>query len=54
MVLVHDTSSECAIQMYEVSLKNQVIERTGFCDGQTDRQTQGEKEYITRPFQVEA
>ena len=36
MVLVHDTSSQCALQMYEVSLKYllgyQVIERTRFCD----------------------
>ena len=38
MVLVYDTSSECALQIYEVSLKYTaiVIERTGFCDGQTD------------------
>ena len=29
MVLVHDTSSECALQMYKVSLNGyQVIERT--------------------------
>ena len=36
MVLVHDTSSQCALQMYEVSLNicngYQVIERTRFCD----------------------
>ena len=37
MVLVHDMSSQCALQMYEVSLKYlfngyQVIERTRFCD----------------------
>ena len=56
MVLVHDTSSRCALQ-------NQVIERTRFCDGQTDRQThrhtdrqtdrqaQGEKQYVSRPLQ---
>ena len=42
MVLVHDTSSQCALQKYEISLKYlysngyQVIERTRFCDGQTD------------------
>ena len=39
MVLVHDKSSECALHMYEVSLKYlyrfQVVERTRFCDGQT-------------------
>ena len=33
---MHDTSSQCALQMYEVSLKYlysyQVIERTQFCD----------------------
>ena len=36
MVLVHDTSAQCALQMYEVSLNicngYQVIERTRFCD----------------------
>ena len=35
MVLVHDTSSQCALQMYEVlNICNgyQVIERTRFCD----------------------
>ena len=32
MVLAHDTSSKRALQMYEVSLKYQVIERTRFCD----------------------
>ena len=37
MVLVHDTSSQCALQIYEASLKYlcngyQVIERTRFCD----------------------
>ena len=40
MVVVHDTPSECALQMYEVFSKYllhfQVIERTRFCDGQTD------------------
>ena len=50
MVLVHDTLSECALQKYEVSLKYlnsyQVIERTGFCDGQTHIQTQGRKIYM--------
>ena len=61
MALVHDTSSQCALQMYEVSFKYlyQVIERTRFCDGQTDtqthrptdRQTQGEKQYVSRPLQ---
>ena len=37
MVIVHDTSSECALQMYGVSLKYllRFIERTRFCDGQT-------------------
>ena len=42
MVLMHDKSSECPLQIYEVSLKylgSQVIERTRCCDGQTDRQT---------------
>ena len=60
MVLVHDTSSQCALQMYEVlwNIWNsyQVIERTQFCDGQTDRQThrrtQGEKQYVSRPLHV--
>ena len=51
MVLVHDTSSECALQMYEVSLKYlyddyQVIEWTQFCDGQIHGQTQGGKIYV--------
>ena len=36
MVLVHDTSSQCALQMYEVSINicngYQVIELTRFCD----------------------
>ena len=36
MVLVHDTSSQCALQMYEVCCiicnSYQVIERTRFCD----------------------
>ena len=37
MILVHDTSSECALQMYEVfSYGFQAIERTRFCDGQAD------------------
>ena len=39
MVLSHDTPSECALQIYEVSLKYlgfQVIERTRCCDGQID------------------
>ena len=30
MVLVHDMSSQCALQMYEVSLSYQVIERTRY------------------------
>ena len=66
MVLVHDTSSQCVLQMYEVSLKYlyQVIERTRFCDGQTDRQTDRRtdrqkdrqtdargKQYVSRPLQ---
>ena len=29
----------------------QVIERTRFCDGQTDPQTQGEKQYVSQPLQ---
>ena len=38
MVLMHDTLSECALQIYEVSLKylwrlSSYIERTRFCDG---------------------
>ena len=43
MVLVLDTSSECTLQKYEVSLiisnGYQVIEQTRFCNGQ--RQTDG-------------
>ena len=42
MVLMHDALSEYTLQMYEVSLNifngYQAIERTQFCDGQTDRQ----------------
>ena len=58
MVLVHDTSSQCALQMYEVSLKYlngyQVIEQHDFVtdrqtDIQIDGQTQGEKQYVSRP-----
>ena len=46
MVLMHNTLSECALQMYEVSLKYlsdsyQVIEPTRFCDRQTQKQRQG-------------
>ena len=51
MVLVHDTSSECALQMYGISSKYlgyQDIEQTQFCDGQTDKRMQGEKQYVTR------
>ena len=40
MVVVHNTSSEFALQMYDVSLKYsndfQVIEGTRFCDVQSD------------------
>ena len=53
MVVVHDTPFECALQMYEFSskylLQFQVIERTRFCDRQTDRQTQWEKQYVSHP-----
>ena len=46
--LVHDMSSQCALQMYEVSSLylngHQVVERTRFCDGQKDR-CAGEKQY---------
>ena len=46
MVLMHGTSSECALQMFEVSFNisdgYQVIEPTQFCDRQTIKQTQGE------------
>ena len=45
MVLVYDMSSECALQMYEASLNisngDQFIERTLFCDGETDRWLDG-------------
>ena len=41
MVLVHDTSSQCALQMYDVSSKclkgYQVVEQTRLTDKQTDR-----------------
>ena len=55
MVLVHDTS-KCALQMYEVSLKYlPVIKLQSEHDFVTDRQihwhTQGEKQYVSRPFQ---
>ena len=40
---MHETLSECALQVYEVSwiyLQGfQAIEQTRFCDGQTDRRT---------------
>ena len=53
MVLVHVTWSECALKMYEVLLNfsngNQVIEQTGFCDGQPDRQTQGKNNISPDP-----
>ena len=48
MVLVYDMSSECALQMYEVSWNisngDQFIEQTLFCDGQTDRWMDGQKD----------
>ena len=51
---VHDTFSLYALHLYKVSLKYfsnnyQVIERTQFCDGETDGWTQGEKH--DPPFQ---
>ena len=55
IVLMHDTSSQCALQMYEGSLKYQVIEQTRFCDGrrQTDRQTDARgKQYVSRTLQM--
>ena len=46
MVLEHDTSSECALQMYEVSLKYlrslMVIKLTSGHNFVTDRQTDGQ------------
>ena len=59
MVLVHDTSSDCALQMYEVSLKHafvtdRLMDKTDWWTRQTDgqdRQTQGEKQYASQPFQ---
>ena len=45
MVLVHDMASECALQMYEVSLKYSNSYRA------EDRRTQGGKQYVSRPFQ---
>ena len=60
MDLVHDTSSECALQMYEISSKYHlrflsyraytILWRT---DRQTDGRTQGEKQYVSRSFQGE-
>ena len=48
MVLVHDTSSECALQIYEVSLKY-LLRLSSYrgdaifvTDRQTDRQTDGQ------------
>ena len=63
MVLVHDRSSQCALQMYEVSLK--YLQRLSSyradtiwrqTDSQTDRQKDGqtdarEKQYVSRPLQ---
>ena len=53
MVLVHDTSIQCALQMYEVSSKYlngyQVLERTRFCDGQTDGRTDKWGKTISQP-----
>ena len=60
MVLVHYTLSECALQMFEVSLKYLL----GFSsyradailflsDGQTDKKTKGKKQYVSRPIQGE-
>ena len=56
MVLVHDTSSQCALQMYEVSLKyllrlssyraDTILLRT---DGQTDTQTEARGKTICLP-----
>ena len=63
MVLVHDTSSQCVLQMYEVETSVTVIKlKSGHdfvtdrqthrqTDTQTDRQTQGEKQYVSRPLQ---
>ena len=43
MVLVHDTSSQCVLQIINLSHcdSNQVVERTQYYDGRTDRQTHG-------------
>ena len=46
--------SQCALQTYKFhqNIFNgyQVIERTRFCNGQTDYgQTQGEKQYVSQP-----
>ena len=57
MVLVHDTSSECALQMYEVSLKLLSSYRADMILWLTDRQTDGGqtdakgKHYVSRPYQ---
>ena len=37
------------LQVYEVSLSYQIIERTRFCDGQTDRQTVAREKTICLP-----
>ena len=60
MDLVRDTSYECALQMYKISSKSHlrvlsyradtILWRT---DRQTDWRTQGEKQYVSRPFQRE-
>ena len=60
MVLVNDRSSQCALQMYEVSLKYllrlssyraDTIVTDRRTDTRTDKQTQGEKQYVSRPLQ---
>ena len=57
MVVVHDTPSECALQMYEVSSKYLLhfssYRADTICDSRTDRQTQEEKQYVSHPSRRE-
>ena len=55
MVLVQGTSSECALRIYEVSLKylyGLSSYRADTILWRTDRWTQGEKQYVSQTFQV--
>ena len=43
--------NKCMKFRWNISEGFQVIEQTWFCDGQIDRRMQGEKQYVSWPFQ---